>query len=104
MEVAVQASWSTATIVYHEAAPFLVLDYFEHCSGVTRNGVHRVFWNTSYACSQVKIDFKMAENLMPILLLHSLEEASCESDDFLENVIAVTTALYVFSSMYYQDQ
>jgi hypothetical protein len=88
-----------------EAAPFPVLDYFEHCSGVTRNGVHRVFWNTSYACSQVKIDFKMAENLMPILLLHSLEEeASCESDDFLENVIAVTTALYVFSSMYYQDQ
>jgi hypothetical protein len=47
----------------------------------------------------------MAENLMPILLLHSLEEeASCESDDFFENVIAVTTALYVFCSMYYQDQ
>ena len=42
---------------------------------------------------------------MPILLLHSFEEeASCESDDVFENVIAVTTALYVFCSMYYQDQ
>ena len=43
----------------------------------------------------------MAENLMPILLLDSFieeEEAGSESDDFFQNVIAVTTALYVCNS------
>lgn len=42
----------------------------------------------------------MAENFIPILLCDSLQEeaeASSESD-FFQSVIAVTTALYVFSS------
>ena len=77
-----------------KAAPFPVLEYFEHCSGMMCNGVHAMFYNTSYTCSQVKIELNMAENLMPFLLLDCFEEeTACESDDFFENVMAVTTAL-----------
>ena len=89
--------------MFQGVAPFSVLELVVFCSGILYNGMHVMFWNINFVngmrleCTINLPFFNMAKKFLPILLFH-FEEARndiemTESDNFIENIIAVTTAM-----------